>query len=186
MLRLHQYSTSLLPLALLGATLGFLPYNFHPAKLFLGSGAYLLGYALGALSIVSGAKMATLLLVIGVPILDVAWQLLARWRRGQPLGLGDRGHLHLRLYDVGFSQRAIVLLYYLLSALLGGLALTISSRLYKLVAFIMLAALVTLALMALSRARPARASEDHPPSSQAPAQRYPNHPFDEQQHKHDQ
>ena len=152
MLRLGQYSTSLLPLALLGATLGFLPYNFYPARIFLGSsGAYFLGYAVGTLSIVSGAKMATMLLVLGIPILDVAWQLFSRWRRGQPLGLGDRGHLHFRLYDLGLSQRSIVLLYYLLTAVLGGLALVISSRVYKLAAILLLAAIVTLALAILSR-----------------------------------
>lgn len=163
MLRLGQYSTSLLPLALLGATLGFLPYNFHPAKIFLGSsGAYFLGYLVGTLSIVSGAKMATLLLVMGIPILDVAWQLFDRWRRKQPLGLGDRGHLHFRLYDLGLPQRSIVLLYYLLTTILGGLALMISSRLLKLLAILTLAALMTSILAALSRKDP---TTDKPPRS---------------------
>ena len=155
MLRLEQYSTSLLPLALLGATLGFLPYNFHPAKIFLGSsGAYFLGYTVGTLSIVSGAKMATLLLVMGIPILDVAWQLFDRWRKKQPLGIGDRGHLHFRLYDLGLPQRSIVLLYYLLTTILGCLALMISSRLLKLLAILTLAAVMTLVLAALSRNDP--------------------------------
>ena len=163
MLRLGQYSTSLLPLALLGATLGFLPYNFHPAKIFLGSsGAYFLGYTVGALSIVSGAKMATLLLVMGIPILDVAWQLFDRWRRKQPLGIGDRGHLHFRLYDLGLPQRSIVLLYYLLTTILGGLALMISSRLLKLFAILTLAAVMTLTLATLSRKDPT--TEKHPRS----------------------
>jgi len=163
MLRLEQYSTSLLPLALLGATLGFLPYNFHPAKIFLGSsGAYFLGYTVGALSIVSGAKMATLLLVMGIPILDVAWQLFDRRRRKQPLGIGDRGHLHLRLYDLGLPQRSIVLLYYLLTTILGGLALVISSRLLKLLALLTLAALMTLTLATLSRKDPT--TDKHPRS----------------------
>lgn len=176
MLRLEQYSTSLLPLALLGATLGFLPYNFHPAKIFLGSsGAYFLGYAVGSLSIVSGAKVATLLLVMAIPILDVAWQLLDRWRRKQPLGLGDRGHLHLRLYDLGLSQRSIVLLYYLLTVLLGGLALVISSRRYKLLVLLLLAAVVTPVLAMLSR-KGSRMTTDsslrpiQPPTQQDPDQ----------------
>ncbi|MCG2767463.1 MAG: undecaprenyl/decaprenyl-phosphate alpha-N-acetylglucosaminyl 1-phosphate transferase [Anaerolineae bacterium] len=163
MLRLEQYSTSLLPLALLGATLGFLPYNFHPAKIFLGSsGAYFLGYTVGALSIVSGAKMATLLLVMGIPILDVAWQLFDRWRREQPLGIGDRGHLHFRLYDLGLPHRSIVLLYYLLTTILGGLALMISSRLLKLLAILTLAAVMALTLATLSRKDPT--TEKHPRS----------------------
>ncbi len=132
MLRLQQYSVSLLPLALLGCCLGFLPYNFSPARIFLGGGAYLLGYALGALSIVAGAKVASVLLVVWVPIVDVAWQIYSRWRRGQSPALGDRGHLHFRLQDLGWPQRRIVLLYYLITALLGAVALLVSSRLLKL------------------------------------------------------
>jgi UDP-GlcNAc:undecaprenyl-phosphate GlcNAc-1-phosphate transferase len=154
MLRLEQYSTSLLPLALLGATLGFLPYNLHPARIFLGSGAYLLGYALGTLSIVSGAKLATLLLVMAIPILDVAWQLFDRWRRNKPLGIGDRGHLHFRLYDLGMSQRTIVSLYYLLTALLGGVALIVSSRLLKFLVIVVLGMVIVPVLAVLSRKQP--------------------------------
>ena len=74
MIREGQLSVALLPLALLGATLGFLPYNFNPAKIFMGSsGSYFLGWALAALGIIGGAKVATVLLVMGLPILDVAW-----------------------------------------------------------------------------------------------------------------
>jgi len=168
MLRLEQYSTSLLPLALLGATLGFLPYNLHPARIFLGSGAYFLGYALGTLSIVSGAKLATLLLVIGVPILDVAWQLFDRWRRGQPLGLGDRGHLHFRLLDLGMSQRTIVSLYYLLTAVLGGVALLVSSRLLKLAVILIVVVAVTPLLALLSRRQPAASAATSSEPGQSP------------------
>ncbi len=74
MLRLQQYSVSLLPLALLGCCLGFLVFNSSPARIFLGGGAYLLGYALATISIVSGAKVATALLVLWPAILDVLWQ----------------------------------------------------------------------------------------------------------------
>ena len=145
MVRLQQYTTALLPLALLGATLGFLPRNSSPARIFLGSsGAYFLGYALGALSIVSGAKLATMLLVVGVPILDVVWQMFRRLRLKQPLGMGDRGHLHFRLFDQGLlSHRTVVLLYYAVSVVMGALALSISDRTHKLYA------LVGLGLLAL-------------------------------------
>jgi len=143
MVREGQHSVALLPLALLGCTLGFLPFNFHPARVFMGSGgSYFLGFALGTLSIVAGGKVATLLLVLGIPIMDVAWQMVARIRRGQPIGQGDRGHLHFRLADMGWSQRRIVLSYYTFCALFGGLALLISSRLYKLIALLALVALV--------------------------------------------
>jgi len=161
MIRLQQYTVALLPLALLGATLGFLPRNFFPARVFLGSsGAYLLGYALGTLSIVAGAKMATMLLVVGVPILDVVWQIFRRWRRGQPLGMGDRGHLHFRLFDLGLlSQRTVVLLYYAVSAVMGTLALTISSRIYKLYALIGLGVIVLGVMAMLNRAESRKAKE---------------------------
>lgn len=132
-LRLGQASVSLLPLALAGSALGFLPYNFYPARLFLGSsGAYFLGYALGTLSIVGGAKVATALLVLGLPILDVAWQILYRLRRGVSPFQGDRRHLHHRLLDLGLSQRRVVLLFYLWSAIFGTLALLLPPGLYKL------------------------------------------------------
>jgi len=135
--RLEQYSVALLPLALAGCTLGFLPYNFHPAKVFMGSsGSYFLGFALGTLSIMAGAKMATALLVLGIPILDVAWLIVDRIRRGRLPFWGDRCHLHHRLLDLGLSQRRIVSLYYLLCASFGALALLLPSRIYKLYAII--------------------------------------------------
>lgn len=149
MYRVGQYSVSLLPLALLGATLGFLPYNFHPARVFMGSsGSFFLGYAVATLGIVAGARMATVLLVLAVPILDVAWLILVRLRRGRSIGEGDRQHLHFRLVDLGFSQRQVVGLYCLLSAAFGVLALVVSSRLFKLGALLVLG-LVTVAVLAV-------------------------------------
>jgi len=151
MYREGQYSVTLLPLALLGATLGFLPYNFHPARVFMGScGSYFLGFAMGALGIVAGAKMATVLLVMGIPILDVAWRIFDRLRRGRSPLLGDRGHLHFRLLDLGLSQRRIVLAYYLFCAFFGALALLISSRLYKLFALLGLGVVVLFVLVLVS------------------------------------
>ena len=154
MYREGQYSVALLPLALLGATLGFLPYNFHPAKVFMGScGSYFLGFAVGALGIIAGAKVATVLLVMGIPILDVAWQIFNRVRLGRSPAIGDRGHLHFRLLDLGLSQRRIVLLYYLFCLAFGVFALVISSRLYKFLALIVLGVVTTVVLFFLSRER---------------------------------
>jgi UDP-GlcNAc:undecaprenyl-phosphate GlcNAc-1-phosphate transferase len=152
MYREGQYSVALLPLALLGSTLGFLPYNFHPARVFMGSsGSYFLGFALGTLSIISGAKMATVLLVMGIPIIDVAWQILNRLRRGTSTWKGDLGHLHYRLLQSGLSQRQIVVLMYLFCAVFGALALLISSRVYKLYALLGLGALTLILLSVLSQ-----------------------------------
>lgn len=133
-----QTSVSLLPLALAGACLGFLPFNFHPARVFMGGGAYTLGFALGALAIIGGAKMATVLLVMGIPILDAALLIVRRWRQGGRADLGDRGHLHFRLFDLGVPQRTIVLGYYAFCAGFGMLALAVSPRLYKLIALVVL------------------------------------------------
>lgn len=155
MYKMGQSSVVILPLALLGATLGFLPYNFHPARVFMGSaGSFFLGYALGCLGIIAGARVATVLLVMGIPIVDVGWQIVDRIRSGRSPIKGDRGHLHFRLLDLGISQRAIVLGYWAFCALFGILALTISSRLYKLIALLALGGVAAAALRILSRRNP--------------------------------
>ncbi|MBE7550667.1 MAG: undecaprenyl/decaprenyl-phosphate alpha-N-acetylglucosaminyl 1-phosphate transferase [Anaerolineales bacterium] len=148
----HAYSlgqtvVALFPLALAAACLGFLPFNFQPARIFMGSsGSMLLGFALASLSILAPAKVATALLVLGIPILDVVWLIIQRWRlRGNP-AMAGRDHLHYRLLNLGFSQRQIVLLYYSFCAAFGLLALLIEDRFFKLVALAVLAGL-TLALL---------------------------------------
>ena len=152
--RLGQYSVSLLPLALAGCVLGFLPFNFHPARVFMGtSGALFLGFALGSMAIMGGAKMATALLVMGIPILDVAWQIINRLRLGHSPFLGDRGHLHHRLLDLGLSQRRVVLIFYLLCAAFGALALILASGLQKLLALLGMLIVAFIVLVALARER---------------------------------
>jgi UDP-GlcNAc:undecaprenyl-phosphate GlcNAc-1-phosphate transferase len=150
--RVGQASVALLPLALLGALLGFLPYNFAPARVFLGSaGAFFLGYALGGLGLIAGGRVATVLLVMGVPIMDVAWQIFDRLRHRRPPTQADRGHLHFRLLDLGLSQRVIVLLYWAVCGLFGALALVTSSRVYKLLALIGIGVMAAAVLAFLSR-----------------------------------
>jgi len=158
MLRLEQYSVAILPLALLGCCLGFLPYNFGRARLFLGGGAPLLGFAVGALSIVAGAKVASALLVVWLPLVDSLWQVYSRWRLGRPIAQGDRGHLHFRLLDLGWPQSRIVLIYYAVTAVLGASALIVSSRLLKLVILGGAALLILTALALLARNTPQDAS----------------------------
>ncbi len=139
MVREGQYSVALLPVALLGATLGFLPFNFNPARTFMGSnGSYFLGWAVAALGIIGGAKVATVLLAMGLPILDVAWLIYNRWRHGGRPRFNGRDHLHHRLLDIGFTQRQIVLGYYAFCGLFGALALLLENRLYKLIALVVL------------------------------------------------
>ena len=149
--KLGQTEIALFPTALAGACLGFLPFNFHPARVFMGSaGAMVLGYALASLSILAPARIATALLVLGIPIVDVAWLIASRWRRGQSPTRGGRDHMHHRLLDLGLSQRQIVLVYYVFCLLFGGLALLASSRLFKLIALLVLGAGTLLALWWLS------------------------------------
>lgn len=152
MWRLGQHSVALLPLALLGVTIGFLPANFHPARVFMGSsGSMFLGFAVSALSIMAGAKLATALLVMGIPILDVAWQIVSRLHRGVSPMEADRGHLHHRLYDLGMSQRRVVLIYYAVCAGAGVLALVLPSPLDKFFALLILGGLGLLLLVSLAR-----------------------------------
>jgi UDP-GlcNAc:undecaprenyl-phosphate/decaprenyl-phosphate GlcNAc-1-phosphate transferase len=150
--RLGQTEIALFPTALTGACLGFLPYNFHPARVFLGTaGAMVLGYALATLSILAPARIATALLVLGIPILDVAWLLFSRWRRGVPIWRGGRDHLHYRLQALGLSQRQIVIAYYLFCLFFGLLAVLVVSRLFKLVALVGLGVVAFAALWWLSK-----------------------------------
>ena len=147
-----RVNVALLPTALVGACVGFLPHNFYPARVFMGSaGAMTLGYALATLSILAPARIATALLVMGLPIIDVAWLIVSRWRRGVGPTQAGRDHLHFRLLDIGLSQRQIVALYYSFCAFFGSLALLIPSGLYKLVALIVMGALTGGALVWLSR-----------------------------------
>lgn len=155
MWREGQHSVTLLPLALLGATLGFLPWNSHPAKIFMGSnGSYFLGFALAALGIIAGAKMATMLLVLALPIVDVAWLIWTRLRRGGVPAWNGRDHLHYRLVDIGFTQRQVVWGYYVFCAVFGVIALVASSRLFKLVTLLVLGGLMLVVLWWASKQTP--------------------------------
>jgi len=153
--QLGQTEIALYALALAGACAGFLLFNFNPARIFLGSaGAMVLGFALATLSILAPARVATALLVMALPIIDAVFQFFDRLRRGHSPGQGDRGHLHYRLFDLGFSQRQIVLGYWLFCTIFGMLALLISSRIYKVVALGFTGVLVLVVLVILSRRQP--------------------------------
>jgi UDP-GlcNAc:undecaprenyl-phosphate GlcNAc-1-phosphate transferase len=154
--RLGQEAVAAFPLALAGALVGFLPYNFAPARIFLGAaGVYVLGYNLATLAILSPAKIATALLVLAVPILDGIWRVIDRVRVGRSPFYGDRGHLHFRLADEKVPTRTIVLGYYALS-LAFGLVAIFATGLVKLVILAILAAFVLLFLMWLSFRRGTR------------------------------
>jgi len=142
-----QPQTAMLAITLAGSLLGFLILNFYPAKIFLGeSGSTFAGFMLAVLAIVSGGKMATTLLVMGIPLLDMLWVILQRLKRGQSPFTGDRKHLHYKLQEAGLSQPQAVLFLYVLTGIFGVAALFLQSR-GKLVALIILV-LVMLAIVA--------------------------------------
>ncbi len=148
--RLGQDAVAAVPLALAGALLGFLPYNFVPASIFLGTaGAYVLGYNLSTLSILSPAKIATALLVLAVPILDGVWRVIDRIVQRRSPFYGDRGHLHFRLADMGVPTRVIVLGYYGIT-LAFGLVAIFATGLMKLVLLAILGVVVLAILVGLS------------------------------------
>lgn len=115
-----------LTLALAGAILGFLFFNFPPARVFMGdSGSMFLGYIIGGISIMGLLKTATVLglvfplLVLGMPVTDLTFAIIRRKLRGQSIATADRGHLHHRLLDAGLTQRQAVLSMYWISACFG-------------------------------------------------------------------
>jgi len=124
---LGQYSIAILSAIFTGATLGFLPHNWNPAKIFMGdSGSMFLGLGLAVLSIMGGAKIALAIIVLGVPILDVAVVMINRIRRGQSPLHYDKTHLHYRMMATGLNARQICYLFYGLTFLFGLLALSVS------------------------------------------------------------
>lgn len=133
-----------------GASLGFLIFNFHPAKIFPGYGATAIYLLLSAASILSGAKLATAILVMGVPMTDGIFTILRRVLTGHSPFWHDKKHLHHLLLGLGISQRYIALFYWIISAILGALALVLSST-AKLFAIIMLLVIVGGTLVFLHR-----------------------------------
>lgn len=134
-----QYTIALLPLAVAGACAAFLRFNFPPARIFMGdSGAELLGYALGVCAIIGGAKLATVLLVLGVPILDTAWLIVSRAASGRSPMRGGRDHLHQRLSAMGLTPRQIVAFYYALSLGFGLIGISPAGAPLKAAALVLL------------------------------------------------
>jgi UDP-GlcNAc:undecaprenyl-phosphate GlcNAc-1-phosphate transferase len=121
----------LLSAALLGASLGFLRYNFHPARLFLGdSGSYFLGFLLSALVVIAdeGNLSFSAVLILGLPIADTLWAIIRRLASGQSILVADRGHIHHRLLKLGWGYKKTVLFLYGIFIILGALGLVISQR----------------------------------------------------------
>lgn len=125
-----RLEAAFLTAVLSGAILGFLPYNFNPASIFMGdTGSQLLGFLLAAISIEGAIKSATAfviavpILAFGLPIYDTLFAMIRRKANGKSIMQADKGHLHHRLLDMGLSQKEAVIIMYLLSAILGGISI---------------------------------------------------------------
>lgn len=130
----ERFGAALMMLAIAGAAIGFLPYNFNPAKIFMGdTGSLFLGYMLAAISIDGAVKGAAALaivvpvLALGLPIFDTTFAIIRRARNGKPIMEPDKGHLHHRLLSKGIGQKKTVLILYIVSAALGFSAALISA-----------------------------------------------------------
>ena len=135
---IHGYIVrTVVMMAVAGSALGFLPFNFHPARIFMGdSGSQLLGFAIAAFSVAGTVKSATIMvvlmpaLVLGLPIFDTIMAIIRRTSRKQSIGTADKEHLHHKIMKAGFGQRRAVLLMYSVSGIMGVVAVLYSRGLY--------------------------------------------------------
>ena len=129
----HQPIVALMCVALAGGTLGYLPYNWHPATILMGdTGAYFLGYMIAAITIMGAIKIPAALaifvplLVLAVPLFDTVLSPVRRFLNGKPAFQADRDHVHHRLLELGFSVPRVVLLIYTVTAVCSGIAIWLS------------------------------------------------------------
>ncbi len=142
---------TILTAAIAGAAFGFLFYNTNPARIFMGdSGSLFLGFMLAGISVIGATKSATTIalivpiLALGLPILDTTFAIVRRYRGGQPIFKPDKGHLHHRLLNLGFSQRQAVFLMYVFSAILGLSAIILTEVSGKLAILILVIIMVSI------------------------------------------
>jgi UDP-GlcNAc:undecaprenyl-phosphate GlcNAc-1-phosphate transferase len=126
---LSSSPSTYLSFALAGAYGGLLVFNIYPQKIMPGwGGGALAGYFLSVLSILSGAKVATALIVLGVPLMEVIYVIGRRIVAGKSPVWGDTNHLHHQLLKIGWSKRQVALFYWLVTAILGAIALQLNSQ----------------------------------------------------------
>lgn len=128
----HESQVAIVAAATLGATLGFLRYNFAPARIIMGDGGSgFLGFSLGAMAVIGAVKDTTVLslgapmVALALPIFDTGFAIFRRVKNGQPIGRADRDHIHHRLLNRGLSQRRTVLILYAITGLFGGVAVAL-------------------------------------------------------------
>jgi UDP-GlcNAc:undecaprenyl-phosphate GlcNAc-1-phosphate transferase len=152
-LLMGDFSAALITAILAGSCVGFLPFNRHPARIFMGdTGALFLGYTLAILSVEGLFKLHTLLSFIiplsifALPILDTSWAIFRRILHGKSPFSPDRGHLHHKLIDLGFTQKEAVGIIYAICGLLGLVAITFTDTMFEEMRFIKSILLVAAAI----------------------------------------
>lgn len=144
-----HHADLVLPVILVGALVGFLPFNWNPARVFIGdSGAMFLGLSLATLSVLGPGKIGTALLVLSIPVLDVAWAIVRRQLHGKSFLAGDKQHVYHRMLEVGMSHTATVVSLYALCIGLAVIDLRLL-RFQKLIAFAVVVVLTGCAFVAL-------------------------------------
>lgn len=120
----NQPPMAIISLALAGSSLGFLAFNFNPSRILAGtSGTMFLGFVLASLSIFAGTKIATAIMVMAIPLIDLIWVIGERIRNGKSVFQPDRNHLHHKLLAIGWSQRRIAISYYAVTIVAAAIAL---------------------------------------------------------------
>lgn len=120
----YQPPIAIMCAILMGVILGFLIFNFYPSQILAGTvGSMFMGFSLAVLAIFAGTKIATALLVLSIPIIDFLWVITERIRSGKSIFKSDRNHLHYKLMELGWSQRKVVLVYWLITATISFIAL---------------------------------------------------------------
>ena len=138
----NQGAITILAFIVSGTFTGFIPWNFYPQKIMPGyGGKTLAGFLLALLGILSYGKLGTALLVLGIPTIDALYTLIRRLGTKKSPVAADRGHLHHRLLELGWGKRRIALFYWGVSAILGVIALTVTSQ-QKVFALLLVAACV--------------------------------------------
>ncbi|MCD6149353.1 undecaprenyl/decaprenyl-phosphate alpha-N-acetylglucosaminyl 1-phosphate transferase [bacterium] len=147
----NQPPVGIIAVILAGAALGFLIFNFYPARIMAGtSGAMFMGFALAALAIFAGTKIATALLIMAIPVIDVFWVIGERIKAGNPIFKSDTRHLHRKLMELGWTQRKIALFFYAVTFSIAVVALN-TRTIGKLITIVLVAVIMVTALIIINK-----------------------------------
>ncbi len=172
-LLVSEQDVAVMMAALAGACIGFLPYNFNPAKIFMGdTGSTFLGFIMATVSVEGMFKQYPIIsfvvpfLMLGLPIFDECFAVIRRLSRGQSPMAPDRGHVHHRLIDMGFSQKQAVGVLYVISAILGLSAVVLTAGgAQKAMVFLLVMAAATAIVWRVFLTRPGREKPEEPDQS---------------------